>query len=456
MVRRPHARRLGGLSCSIVSYDLGSEIIGDLVRSAWLIEASREAVYLAWSATENRWAESAARARSRAALVKTELDARNLKPDQGLIGAHAEWIASLAGQTPDEVPFGSIFAARVGDWVDAHVGPFLSAGADELTDLGRQERATLGFPDSLPPAPEFEPLEVPTVEPPGEVLFRFAILADLHFGSAHALSRARAAIADINASGAELVIQLGDLADHGERKEFERAKSTLATLEMPTHVVMGNHDVYGISNDELSGRTLFEEFFGRPPDGALIEHKGFRFALLDSVEHGISPFPPFNMVTGEFFEGSGGAIVRGALSVPQHDLLAELAAPGSPPVFVFLHHPPQPFTAFPPVLFGLRDADSGRLHAVCDSGNVWGVFAGHTHRNARTRLFGDVPVHEVGIARDYPFGYALVDVTKTGYSYRFVQLSDEELLRDAYSNAGIIHRRYGRGDDIALSFAWSR
>jgi hypothetical protein len=121
-----------------------------------------------------------------------------------------------------------------------------------------------------------------------------------------------------------------------------------------------------------------------------------------------------------------------------------------------MHHPPQPFTGFPPVLFGLRDADSGRIHATADSGNVWGVFAGHTHRNRRTRTFDGVPAHELAIPRDYPFGYGLIDVTDNGYSFRFVQLSDHDLLRELYPNASKIHRRYGLGAEEARGFVWTK
>jgi hypothetical protein len=181
-----------------------------------------------------------------------------------------------------------------------------------------------------------------------------------------------------------------------------------------------------------------------------------RFAALDSVEHALSPYAAFDLVSGSFLDGPGGAIVRGALSVPQHEILADIAAPDSGPAFVFLHHPPQPFTAFPPILFGLRDADSGRLHAVADSGNVWGVFAGHTHRNARTREFGTVPVHEVAIPRDFPHGYGVVDVTDEGYAYRFVQMSDEALVRAASEKASLIHRRYASGTPGERAFAWRK
>jgi 3',5'-cyclic AMP phosphodiesterase CpdA len=293
-------------------------------------------------------------------------------------------------------------------------------------------------------------------EPPGEVRFRLGILGDTHIGSPRSEAAARAAIADLNASGAEIVIQLGDITDHGEKEEFELAAKVLAELEMPFATMMGNHDVYSVTEDRLSGTEYYPTSFGRAPDGVLLQHGGINLAVLDSVEIGASPFSPFNIVSGTFEPGSGGAIVRGSLTPPQHDILAEIAAPGAPPAFVFMHHPPQPFTGFPPVLFGLRDADSGRLHATIDSGNVWGVFAGHTHRNKRTRTFDGVPAHEVAIPRDYPFGYGLVDVTDAGYAFRFVQLSDEDLLREMYVNASTIHRRYGRGDEVARGFVWTK
>jgi hypothetical protein len=86
---------------------------------------------------------------------------------------------------------------------------------------------------------------------------------------------------------------------------------------------------------------------------------------------------------------------------------------------------------------------------------VWGVFAGHTHRNALSHPFGDVPSLEVAIPRDYPFGYALVDVTDRGYAYRFMQISDGDLVREAATNIGDIQRRYGTGADGARGFSWT-
>lgn len=440
-----------------VSHDeMAEEVIRDLLRSAWIIERARAAVYSDWSRKGADLAAPAQGATARAEVIAVALSERGHGTDEDIVAAHAAWMRSLAGDTAEEVPLGRFFLARLGDWVDGHCKDFLGEGADALIELGNAERATIEFPTELPPAPPFEPVATIEVDPPGEVLFRFGILADLHFGSAHGAATARAAIADLNASGAELVIQLGDITDHGNKAEFELAMDALRDLQMPYATMMGNHDVYSIEEERLSGREYYPAAFEREPDGVILEHKGFRFAVLDSVMHASSPYSAFNLATGSFLEGSGGAIVRGALSDAQHDILAEVAAPGSHPAFVFLHHPPQPFAGFPPVLFGLRNEDSGRLHATVDSGNVWGVFAGHTHRNARTRDYDGVPAMEVAMPRDYPFGYALVDVTERGYSYRFVQLSDEGLLRELYPHAGRIHRRYGLGKPEERSFAWTR
>lgn len=431
-------------------------MIRDLLRSAWVIEKSRQALYGTWAEHDPSFEASAGRAEERASLVLETLEERGHNPDRGLVEPHAAWMLSLAGRTPDEVSLGTFFASRLGDWVDGHCADFLGEGAGRLKELGDQEREVLEFPSELPPPPPFEPVPTIDAEAPGEVLFTFAILADLHFGSVLGEEMARAAIEDLNRSGAGFVVQLGDITDHGQKDEYASAMKALGGLEMPFVTMMGNHDVYSIAEERLSGREYYGASFGREPDGVIVEHGGFRFAVLDSVMHAASPYPAYNLATGAFLEGSGGAIVRGALSVEQHEILAEVAAPGTPPAFVFLHHPPQPFTAFPPVLFGLRDEDSGRLHATVDSGNVWGVFAGHTHRNARTRNFGTVPAHEVAMPRDFPFGYALVDVTATGYAYRFVQLSDQDLLRTAYQNAGEIHRRYGLGTEAERGFVWTK
>lgn len=419
-----------------------------------MVESARASVYRTWSQSGADYEASAARSTARAEIVRDALDDHGARPDPDFVEGHASWMTSVSGAAPGEVPLAELFLLRLGDWVDGHVAGFLGAAGERFTALAREEKEGVGFPDSLPPPPPFERLREPRESAPGEVVIRVAILADLHIGSAAGERMARAAIADINRSGAGLVIQLGDVTDRGRRQEFERAVEVLAEVEAPLATMIGNHDVYAVDEERLGGREYFPTAFGRQPDGVVLDEAGFRFAVLDSAEHAMSPFPGFDLVTGGFGDAPGGAVVRGSLSTPQHDLLADIAAPGSNPTFVFLHHPPQPFLGFPPVVFGLRDADSGRLHATIDSGNVWGVFAGHTHRNARTRDFDGVPAHEVATPRDYPFGFGLLDVSRSGYWYRFVQISDDALLEERAKTAGTLMRRYSEGSPGDRSFTW--
>lgn len=436
--------------------DLARETIIDLLRSCWLTEAARSDLFQRWAKHAASWEERAEIASAKADVLEEALAEIDRQPDVKLLDGHASWLRGVVGDAPDEVPLGDLFAARLGGWVDAHAAGFIGDRAERLTELGARESSILAFPSEFPGPPPFEPVETIELDPPGEVRFRFAILGDLHFGSPNGERMARAAIADINSSGSDLVIQLGDVTDQGRRSEFETAAEVLREVEPPLTTMLGNHDVYSREEQRVAGREYYGTSFGREPDGVMLEHKGVRFAVLDSATPEGSPFAPFDFVTGSFVDGPGGALVHGSLTVPQHEILADVAAPGSPPAFVFLHHPVQPFYGFPPILFGLREADSGRLRAVSDSGNVWGIFAGHTHRNKRTADYGAVPAQEVAIPRDFPFGYALVDVTDTGYVFRFVQLSDEELLREIYPSASAIHRRYGLGSAEERSFVWAK
>ena len=437
-----------------MTQDPRQDVVTDLMRSGWAIETARSIIYSRWAVAQEQFEQAAATALEAAAIFERELSERGRATDPSIAEGHARWITSLVGDDPGATPIADWFVARLGDWVSAHAGDLMAKGADRLKELHESDKQNLSLPE-MPIAPPYEPVLTPPAEPPGDVVFRFAILGDLHIGSPSGEAMARAAIADINESGADLTIQLGDLTDHGTRDEFARAVKEMGALAMPWEVVTGNHDVYSTEEERLSGREYFTEHF-RPPDGRMIEHKGHRFVMLDSAEEIASPFAPYSLITGQFMDGNGGAIVRGAFTTPQHEILAEVAAPGSPPAFVFLHHPTQPFTSFPPIVFGLRDADTGRLHAICDSGNVYGVFAGHTHRNNVSGRLGRVPVTEVGIPRDYPFGYGLVDVTDRGYAYRFHQVSNEELLREGYPRSGHIHRNYALGAESDRAFTWTR
>ncbi|MDQ3661460.1 MAG: metallophosphoesterase [Actinomycetota bacterium] len=431
---------------------LSDETTTDLLRSAWLVEAARAEVYASWTAEAPHFEAAQDRALRKAAIVETSLLSRVRRTDAELVTPHADWMHSVGAPGPSPEPLSELFLVRLGDWAGAHIAPYLDDHAEEMRALGEEDRNAIEFPTKLPALPQFEPL--PGAEAlPGDVRLRVAVLADLHLGSRWGEVSARAAVEDINSSGAELCIQLGDLSEHGDGSEIRLAREVLSGLAMPWHCVIGNHDVYSRAEAALTGH--FEDAFGRRPEGALVEHGGLRFCLLDSAERSLSPFSSFNLVTGEFTPGEG-AVERGSLSSNQHNILAEVASAGGGPAFIFSHHPVQPFTSFPPIIFGLRDLDSGRLHATCDSGNVWGVFCGHTHRNARTRDFDGVPVTEIATPGAYPFGYGLIDITTEGYGYHFAQVSDRDLVAEMYAHTNVFLHRYGLGPQKARNFEWRR
>jgi hypothetical protein len=433
--------------------EIAHDIVTDLTRSAWVVERARALVYESWAAARPGFAASAQRTRERTRIIESALEVLGRGPDRGLAEAHSSWIRGCV-PTPDET-FGDLFLARLGTWVDAHLGRLLPSGSDRLRELGEEEITALIWPESLPPAPPFEPLDRPDLGPgTADARARVGVLGDLHVGSTESEELARAAIADLNRAGVDLVVQLGDITDHGNEREFATAAALLGELDAPWITTMGNHDAYSNAEKALSGPAHYARHFGRRLEGAVLELPGARVAVLDSVDVALAPFPPYDLVTGTFRDDEGGSMVRGMLTPPQHEILAEVAAAGDRPTFLFLHHPPQPFTGFPPIIFGLRDEDSGRLHATCDSGNVWGVFAGHTHRNHRGEPFDGVPVHEVAAPRDFPFGLALIDVFDDGYVFRFVQLSDEGLLRAGYARTSAIQRRYSLGAPHERAFEW--
>ncbi|MDQ3956588.1 MAG: hypothetical protein M3285_13680, partial [Actinomycetota bacterium] len=179
-------------------FDPTEEIIDDLLRSCWIVENARRRVYEGWVNLDVKWEDSAQRAARRVALVEKTLSDRGIEPDHALVEPHAAWMNSLLGSGPGETGLEEIFIVRLGEWVEGHVSGFLVEGTDTYKELGDEDRASFNFPDDLPDPPPFEPVVAPELETPGDVLFRFAILGDMHIGSDKAAETVSTAIADIN------------------------------------------------------------------------------------------------------------------------------------------------------------------------------------------------------------------------------------------------------------------
>lgn len=71
-----------------------------------------------------------------------------------------------------------------------------------------------------------------------------AHISDLHFGRIAASGVLEALVKEINEAVVDLVVLSGDLTQRARPSEYEAAQDLLATIEAPTLVVAGNHDVY--------------------------------------------------------------------------------------------------------------------------------------------------------------------------------------------------------------------
>ncbi len=176
-------------------------------------------------------------------------------------------------------------------------------------------------------------------------------------------ARLEAAIADINEhhGDAELCLFTGDLADHGAPEAYEALRETLAALQLPYRLTLGNHD----------DRGHFQRAF---PEAPRDEH-GFvqtvvatgagDIVLLDTHEPG--------QASGSF------------CAQRQAWLEARLAEAAGRPVYLFMHHPPVDIGIPSLDRIGLVDKQ-GFAKALEGAGAGEGagavrhIFFGHVHR----------------------------------------------------------------------------
>ncbi|MQB00135.1 MAG: hypothetical protein GEU78_07540, partial [Actinobacteria bacterium] len=183
---------------------LAEEVILDLIRSAWIVQTARAGVYRGWGPNDARFEAFEERAQRAADALVPLLEAQGRSPDTAVVEPHAAWMRSLVGGDGPDAPFADIFMVRLGAWVAGHTAGLAGEAGGLLQELADADGAEVSLPTELPDPPPFEPVEAPAVEPPGEVRFRLGILGDIHIGSPRGEATARAAIADLNASGAEL------------------------------------------------------------------------------------------------------------------------------------------------------------------------------------------------------------------------------------------------------------
>lgn len=195
-------------------------------------------------------------------------------------------------------------------------------------------------------------------------------LSDLHIGGNEngmdPIPRLEAVIEAVRAlpNRPDAVLVSGDLTDDGAENGYRLAREILARLEVPLHVLPGNHD------DRARLRAAFDlPGEGDEPTNYSVQIGELRLVAFDSIVPGQDPgdFPPEQL----------------------RWLDAELAAEPDAPTLLALHHPP--------LSTGIAEWDAINLLApqrealaavVARHPQLLGIAGGHLHRVAASALAG--------------------------------------------------------------------
>ena len=180
--------------------------------------------------------------------------------------------------------------------------------------------------------------------PPGETLWGLDPFA-----------RFDAALTDIAAhhADADLCVITGDLTEKGDVAAYEMLKERLARFPLEAHLLLGNHD----------DRAHYLKVFGGADANGHVQHaitrEGCHLLFLDTLKG-----PPSSA-------GLYDALRRNWLK-------ARLAAAGSAPVYLFMHHPPFDIGHALMDLIKLDDAEE--FAALLKGHDIRHIFFGHAHR----------------------------------------------------------------------------
>jgi predicted phosphodiesterase len=422
-------------------------LLSDLLLSCWIVEAARS------SALERRGHQDASiRAAARARILASRCAAEGIKIVPGYATEHEKFMTDIAGSEEEVGALGMIFLQRVGAYIDAHTKDLLSEEDHrKLVELGAPEldevnQALMEGRLLYPPPPEFPSAPVSRSE--GEVIGRFGILGDPHVGPADSNEAVATAIDEMAGAGASFIVAIGDVTSDGQEEHFQTSREIFEKSPVPVIATLGNHDMWGKEGEKSLGLERFISAFGTKPN-AIHEQDGLRVIVINSADPRISPFPPFDMLEGEFKEGPSQSVPGGTFSEETIEWMKSIEPGG--PTFILLHHPTYPYLGMPPLVFGLDEAGTATLAELAERVEAKAIFCGHTHRCYATDLDG-IPMVEVASSNDWPFGYTMIEVTDRGWSFNLYPITYDAKL-DPMNHRDYLFRRYATGPDEARAFA---
>ncbi len=422
----------------------------ELKLSNWVVEAARAKVL-----DKRGLTDGAARAKRRAGILEDVCKKAGIQVSDEFAEGHAQWMDDVAGPPDETGAMAAIFLQRLAMYVDAHSEATMDAeqlaemkaiGEPDLMEAANQ-LAAAGTPASLPP----DWPEAKEAKAEGNLITRFALLGDPHVGAPRAEEILARVLNQLPETESDFAVLTGDLTQNGADHLFAQARTIIDWSQFPTFVTLGNHDMWGGGGaPSASGLETFRKTFNREPltDDSTY---GIRLIVINSATPEASPFPPFDLLGGGFREEPHESVPGGRFEEEVARWVDALEGSDERTIVV-LHHPPYPYLGFPPLIFGLDEESTETLARMVDRVKPFAVFCGHTHRSALTELNG-VPVLEVPCVKEWPFGFGVVEVTESGWSYNLRQIPDPPTESGGPGEA--IFRRYARGPEEARAFSAS-
>jgi hypothetical protein len=280
--------------------------------------------------------------------------------------------------------------------------------------------------------------DVTTMSPPdGRLLSRVATIGDLHLGEtrfgmlptlssnrdpamAHPVVCTAAAIEELLAWGAELLVVKGDIAHDSRRIDYELAGELLADLPIPVLLLPGNHDG-GNHRDKDPALALARHGLPLTEGVGVRDVPGLRVVAVDTRT--TTQAGTVDRST-EAVVAAVGEVDQGALVTLHHNLMTTR------------------IPTYPPPGVPLREARPF-LDAVAAAHPATVVTSGHTHRH-RARRHGPLLVTEVGSTKDYPGTWAGYLVYEGGIVQTVRRVMAPEAIRWTENTARMMGGAWGR------------